>query len=230
MRIAICEDEEVMAQKLWRMFKDEPETEAEYFQNPLELLQEYENGGRYHILFSDAVMEPMDGIALCREIRKYDSSVYIVFVTNYIDYAPAGYEIGLFRYLLKPITKEAVEKVIQEIKADLASSARILVKTPECSLCLRWQDILYLEVSDKETCIYYEHDMIRVTKSLGELEEQLSPYTFFRVHRKYLVNLERVREFDQYHLTLDNGKTLPISRRKAYAFKKQLYRFLEEKK
>lgn len=230
MKIAICEDEEVMAQKLRSMLKEQPDTDTEYFQDPLELLQKYESGGRYQILFCDAVMEPMDGITLCRKIRKYDSSVYIVFVTNYIEYAPAGYEIGLFRYLLKPVTKEAVERVLWEIKADLASSARILVKTPECSLFLRWQDILYLEVSDKETRIYYGHDMIRVTKSLGELEEQLRPYAFFRVHRKYLVNLERVREFDQYHLTLDNGKTLPISRRKAYAFKRQLYRFLEEKK
>lgn len=230
MKIAICEDEEVMAKKLWNMFVDHPEIDAVCFFNPLELLKSYECGERYQILFCDASMEPMDGITLCRKIREYDRNLYIVFVTNYIEYAPAGYEIGLFRYLLKPITQEAVEKVMREIKTDIRHSARILIKTAECSFFLDWRDILYLEVSDKDTCIYYEHDSVHISKSLVELEEQLQPYAFFRIHRKYLVNLERVREFDQYHLTLDNGKTLPISRRKSFTFRKQLYKFLEEKK
>lgn len=229
MKIAICEDEEVMAKKLWNFFVDNPEADASYFLNPLDLLKRYERGERWQILFCDAFMEPMDGIALCRRIREYDPNVYIVFVTNYIEYAPAGYEIGLFRYLLKPVTREAVEKVMQEIRADLQHSARLLVKTAEGSFFLDQKEILYLEVFDKETCIHYENETIRVGKGLGELEKQLHPYSFFRIHRKYLVNLERVQEFDQYRLTLDNGKTLPVSRRNSLAFRKQLYRFLEEK-
>lgn len=228
MRIAICEDEEVMAKKLWNMFIDDPDTNAAYFLNPLELLKRYECGERWQILFCDASMEPMDGIALCRKLREYDRNLYIVFVTNYVEFAPAGYEIGLFRYLLKPVTKDAVDKVMQEIRADLQHSSRILIKTAECSFVLDWHDILYLEVFDKETCIYYENDSVRVTKSLGELETLLQPYAFYRIHRKYLVNLDHVQEFDQYHLTLDNGKTLPISRRKSFSFRKQLYQFLEE--
>lgn len=229
MRIAICEDEEVMAKKIWNMFVDHPEIDAVCFLNPLDLLKSYENGSHYDVLFCDAAMEPIDGISLCRKIREYDTDLYIVFVTNYIEFAPTGYEIGLFRYLLKPVSKESVEKVLSEIKTNLQHSSRILFKTAECCFFLKWQDILYLQVSDKETCIYYEQDVIRVTKSLGELEKQLQPYPFFRIHRKYLVNLERVQEFDQYHLTLDNGKTLPISRRKSFTFKKQLYQFLEER-
>lgn len=228
MKIAICEDEEIMAKKLWNLFVDDPETEADYFLNPLELLKHYDAAGQYQILFCDASMEPMDGIALCRKIREFDRQIYIVFVTNYIEFAPAGYELGLFRYLLKPVTKEAVDKAMEEIKADMNRSDRFLLKTPECSMLLDWQDIFYLEVDDKETCVYYQEDCIKISKSLTELEEQLSPHGFFRNHRKYLVNLERVREFDSCHLTLDNGKTLPVSSRKSGEFKKRLYRFLSE--
>lgn len=229
MNIAICEDEEVMAKKLWNLFVADPETEADYFLNPLELLKHYHTAGQYQILFCDAAMEPMDGIALSRKIREFDRQVYIVFVTNYVEFAPAGYELGLFRYLLKPVTKEAVEKVMEEIKADMNRSDRLLLKTPECSMLLDWQDIFYLEVDDKETCVYYQEDCIRISKSLTELEEQLSSHAFFRIHRKYLVNLERVQEFDSRRLTLDNGRTLPISSRKSGEFKKRLYRFLSER-
>lgn len=229
MRIAICEDEEVMAKKLWNLLFDKPDVEAKCFVSPLELLKSYETGERYDILFCDAVMEPMDGIQLCKQIRKLDHEVYIVFITNYIEFAPQGYEVGAFRYLLKPITKETVEKVLAEIKEDMDKTSKVLLKTAEGSIILRGQDILYAEIQDKEACVYYNGDTVIVNKSLGELEEYFKPHAFFRIHRKYLVNLERVMEFDQTHLTLDNGKNLPISNRKAADFKKALYHLLERK-
>lgn len=226
MKVAICEDEEIMAQNLWKMLLEIADIDASYFLDPLELLKSYEKGERYHILFCDAAMKPMDGITLCRKIRRLDKNVYIVFVTNYIDYAPMGYEVGLFRYLLKPITVEALKKAINEIKDDIQNSSKILLKAPEYSILLAQQDILYIEAKDKESCVFYENDSIYIGKGLGELEKQLTSYGFFRIHRKYLVNLERIKEFDRYHLTLDNGRTLPVSKRKSSDFKKILYDFL----
>lgn len=229
MKIAICEDEEIMAKKLWTLLFDKHDIEAKCFINPQKLLESYESGERYDILFCDAVMEPIDGIQLCKQIRKLDSEVYIVFITNYIEFAPQGYEVGAFRYLLKPITNDAVEKVILEIKEDMEKTSKVLLKTAEGNIILKAQDILYVEISDKEACIHYNGDTVIINKSLGELEEQLKHYSFFRIHRKYLVNLERVMEFDQTLLTLDNGKSLPISKRKAAEFKKALYHLLEQK-
>ena len=45
-------------------------------------------------------------------------------------------------------------------------------------MLLDWQDIFFLEVDDKETCVYYQEDCIKISKSLAELEEQLSPHGF----------------------------------------------------
>lgn len=59
---------------------------------------------------------------------------------------------------------------------------------------MKEQDILYAEIRDKEACIYYDGDTVTINRSLGELEETLNPDAFFRIHRKYLVNLERVQE------------------------------------
>lgn len=229
MKIAICEDEEVIAQKLWTMLFDQEDIEAKYFTNPFELLKSYETGERFDILFCDAVMEPMDGIHLCKEIRKADQEVYIVFITNYIEFAPQGYEVGAFRYLLKPVSEESIEKVITEIREDMQKSSKVLLKTAEGNIILNAKDILYAEIKDKEACIHYNDDTVIVNRSLSELEELLKHHDFFRIHRKYLVNLERVMEFDQSFLTLDNGKTIPISIRKAADFKKALYRLLEKK-
>lgn len=229
MRIAICEDEEVMAEKIWSYFFEKTDIEAEYFLNPKQLLAEYEAGKQFDVLFCDAYMKPMDGITLCKKLREYDTNLYIVFITNYIEYAPKGYEIGLFRYLMKPVTKEMVDKVLCEIREDLDKKQRMLVKTSIGNVILNVQDILYIEVWDKETYVYYNDDVVKMGKSLGELEEQLSSRSFYRIHRKFLVNLEHVQEFDQFQLTMDNGKTLPISYRRSHEFKKVMYDFLQSK-
>ncbi|MGN0325916.1 MAG: LytR/AlgR family response regulator transcription factor [Lachnospiraceae bacterium] len=226
MKIAICEDEEIMAKKIWNMLFDMPDMEAKYFLSATDLLKCCENGETFDIFFCDIVMDAMDGIALCREIKKIHKDAYIVILSNYIEFAPQGYEVGAFRYLLKPVTREALEKVIWEIREDMKKTSKILLKAVEGNIILKEQDILYAEIRDKETCIYYDGDSVTINKSLGELEASLNPHAFFRVHRKYLVNLERVREFDQSLLTLDNGKSLPVSRRQSAGFKKALYHFL----
>lgn len=228
MKIAICEDETVLAESLREMIGREDGAEVFSYKAPLELLEDYKNGIRYDVIFCDVVMEPINGIELCTRIRERDETVYLVFITNYVEYAPAGYELGVFRYLLKPVGEAEMKKVLEEIRADMSKTVKLLLKTPECSLLLDWRDILYIEVDDKEIIVYYEQDSIRQGGSLEEMEAWLKQKPFFRTHRKYLVNLERIREFSQDRLTLDNGKTLPISRRRAAEFKRKLYQYLEK--
>lgn len=228
MKIAVCEDEAVLAESLREMIGREDGVEVFCYKAPLELLEDYKSGIRYDVIFCDVVMEPINGIELCTRIREWDETVYLVFITNYVEYAPAGYELGVFRYLLKPAGKTEIQRVLEEIRADMGKTVKLLLKTPECSLLLDWRDILYIEVDDKEIIVYYEQDSIRQGGSLEEMEVWLKQKPFFRTHRKYLVNLERIREFSQDRLTLDNGKTLPISRRRAAEFKRKLYQYLEK--
>ena len=226
MRIAICEDEEIMAKEIWKFFFDIQDIEAKYFLDPHSFLRAYRDGEHFDIILCDAVMEPMDGITLCKNIRDIDPDVYIVFITNYIDYAPKGYEIGLFRYLLKPVTKEDILKVVGEIRQDAAKTSHIIAKTPTGSAIISFADIYYIEIRDKESHIYYDDAVAVADCSLSELEKQLNTNMFFRIHRKYLVNLEHVKEFNRHELMIDNGTMLPISYRKSKEFRSALYQFL----
>lgn len=229
MRIAICEDEEIVAEKIWGYLFDKEDIEAQCFLEPEKLLAEYEQCRRFDVLFCDAKMDKMDGITLCAKLREYDPDLYIVFITNYVEYAPAGYEVGLFRYLLKPVTKEMVEKVLTEIRQDADKVGKLVLKTSFGNMIVNAHEILYMEIQDKETEVHCEDSVFRVSKSLAELEALVTDMPFFRIHRKYLVNLERVREFDQFQVTLDNGGFLPISYRKSHEFKTALYQFLQHK-
>ena len=196
------------------------------FSSPLELLEKFKDGFFYDVVFLDIMMEPMDGLTLAREIRTYDSRVAIVFLTAYAQYAPAGYEVRAFRYLLKPITVESVSTVMQELRKDFHQNQKLLLKTAECGFLLSTEDIHYLEVNNKDCTIYYQQDALVIQKSLEDLENELPADIFFRVHRKYVINLAHVREFDESHLTLDCGKTLPISRRRSQNFRNALENYI----
>ena len=95
-----------------------------------------------------------------------------------MDFAPAGYEASAFRYLVKPVTKAAVSRVINDIYKKLAESETLLIKTPECRLLLHPHELQYLQSDDKNTLLYHKGDLITLRKRLSELEGML-PRRFF---------------------------------------------------
>lgn len=227
MKIAVCDDEELFLKKIYQYFWKQQVDSVSCFLSPMALLEKYQAGERYDVVFLDIVMEPMNGIDLAKEIRRMDQRVVIVFLTVALEYAPAGYEVNAFRYLLKPVAEADLALVLKEIKKTLAASFdTILLETPECEILIHTEELHYLEADNKESILHYMGDTIKVRKSLSELEEELSPGHFFRVHRKYLVNLAHVREFDGKKLTLDCGRTLPLSRRRRMTFRNALNQYI----
>lgn len=227
MKIAVCDDEDVFLRRIDRYFWSQPDCSAECFTSPEELLAKYEAGERYDVVFLDIQMEPVNGISLAKKIRGWDRHVILIFCTAYLEYAPEGYEVKAFRYLLKPVKEEELSLVMKEVRKELEAERMLLVETPECDFLLRAQELKFLEAADKHTLLYYMDDVITLRKGLNELGELLPACFFFRVHRKYLVNLIHVREFDEGKLTLDCGRTVPISRRRSKEFRLALKAYIE---
>ncbi len=77
------------------------------FQSPLELLTEIERGTRFDILLLDVMMPGENGIDTAREIRRYDQSMKIIFLTSSAEFAVESYTVGAYFYQLKPIWQES---------------------------------------------------------------------------------------------------------------------------
>ncbi|MCX4341394.1 MAG: LytTR family DNA-binding domain-containing protein [Lachnospiraceae bacterium] len=233
MKVAICEDEKIMADKIWRFFFDRKDVNAKCYLDAERLLSDYENGERYDIVFCDVVMKVMNGIELCRAIRKLDDSVYFCMITNYVEYAPSGYEAGVFRYLLKPVEKEDVLKVLDDIKKTASSSQKIIIKSFYDNMIIKTESLIYIEVKDKYSYVHYwteenprREDVIITASSLHHLEETLADKNFCRIHRKYGINPEHVVSYNSVSVQMDCGTALPISYRKYSAFKNAFEAFL----
>ncbi len=227
MKIAICDDDKIFVKRIYDFLWQRQDYSVDCFLSPSALLAKYESGESYDILFLDIRMQSLNGISLAKKIRAYSPHVIIVFLSAYVEYAPSGYEVNAFRYLLKPVSKESLFQVLKDIHAELEGAQKIILKTSQCELVVHTNDIYYLEANDKETTVCYNEDIVLIRKGLHEIADQLPASLFFRVHRKYLVNLAHVREYDEKHLTLSCGHTLPISRRNSRSFRDAIEAYIE---
>lgn len=227
MKIAICDDEACFVKTIYNYLWDEQKCSIDTFLNPVDLWASYQAGKRYDVIFCDILMEPLDGIKLARNIRTLDQNAILVYLTSNLDYAPLGYEVNAFRYLLKPIQKDSFLQIMNIIHEKLKQEKKLLFETSLGSFLVPETSIQYMEVLDKEVQIFSENDSFYLKKGLNEIEEMLTSSLFFRIHRKYLIHLDHVLEYDSHKVTLDCGRTLPISRRRSKLFQQSMKSFIQ---
>ncbi len=221
LNIAICDDDiqnlnhvaELINQ--YRVDRNKVLTYAAY-QNPLELIAAVEKGMRYDVLLLDVVMPGLNGIEAAREIRRYDTSIKIIFLTNSSDCAVQSYEVGAYFYQLKPIWKESffrlMEMVLSEQATAQAYSLILKCKTGIARIRLDWLE--YCEVVGKTLFFHLANGT--VMESVGSMEklgEQLSSYGgFYRPHRSYWINLDYVQNISYHAITMTCLAEIPIPR------------------
>lgn len=169
------------------------------------------------------------GIDIAKKIRDVNDHAVIVFVTNYIEYAPDGYEVQAFRYLLKSDIESKLDRCMEQILEKMQSvQETVLINSAGETLELPLSDILYIESQLHNAVIYIQTPgtdtvkEVRVYSSLSNLEQQLSEKGFLRVQKSYLVNMRRISKYQCSEALLDNGTVLKVSQ-KMYAEQKKKY-------
>ncbi len=231
MRIAICDDDKEFLKSMRSLLeRSEPSLDnmVSCYQSGERLLEAFESKEvHYDVIFMDIELEGMDGITLAKKLRAVNDETFLVFLTNYAEYAIAGYEARAFRYLLKPVDEKDIQKLLADIRKEWGSrqSLRIMVESRE--LLLPLEKINYMDAQKKYTTIYAGEQQYLSRVSLSDYEKQLQDKGFFRIHRKYLVNLCNITGWDKHWIEVD-GQRLPVSYRKEKEFREQLYAYLEK--
>lgn len=169
-----------------------------------------------------------NGMDVARKLRTLRSDTVIIFVTNFIEYAPEGYEVQAFRYVLKKdIPEDLVTSFLLALKQINKETLKIQVNGEIINIPS--DDVLYLEVRQHCVTVYVQksetdrnYKEYNFYASLSELEQQLEPQGFLRIHKSYLVNMKHLKKFQCREATLDNGMTLRVGE-KSYAENKQKF-------
>lgn len=180
----------------------------------------------YDIALLDIDMGETNGIELARKLRAENENIVIIFITNFIQYAPEGFEVQAFRYLLKAdfsakldsYFDSAVQEVLQRKQLVTISINSEIIDVPV-------NDILYLE-SHRRIIVMHLLDEKRPAYqfygNITELSEKIEPLGFLRIQKSYLVNMHYVEIFQYNKVQLRGGLCLAPSE-KNYNELKQKY-------
>lgn len=186
----------------------------------------------YDVVFLDVDMPGITGIQLSEVLAELEHPPALVFVTAHSEHAVKAFEVAATDYLVKPVEtnrlKMAIERIAPAVEAP-ARIERIPVEKAGRKLLLQVADITHIMAKDDYSYIFTDGERYLSTFSLADLEHRLEPQGFFRVHRRYLVNLAQVGEVAPMYggtmeLALKDGAQtrIPVSRRRAPALKRTL--------
>jgi len=177
------------------------------------------------LLFLDVQMPECDGFDVL-ELLGSAMPPAIVFVTAHDEYALRAFEAGALDYLLKPFDDARFRRALDRAKATLAHgtltrppiSSRLILKDRGEVLFVKAADIDWIEAANYYACLHVGARTHVLRRSLVELESELDPAQFCRIHRATIVNLERIRSLElnddgEYQVVLETGARLRLSRR-----------------
>ena len=184
------------------------------FQSPLELIAEIEKGLRFDILLLDVLMPGENGMEAAREIRRFDSSVKIIFLTSSTEFAVESYSVGAYFYQLKPIWAESFYCLMDSVIAecDKSSSSSLILRCKSGITRVELEKLSYCEVQGRSLRLHLEDGtVLESTGSMDDLARQLAPYEIFlRPHRSYLVNMEYIQNITAKSITMESLAEVPL--------------------
>lgn len=173
----------------------------------------------YDIVFMDIEMPGMDGMECARALRKMDTSVVLIFVTNLAQFAITGYEVEALDFILKPINKYSFA---MKVKRAVARTSKrhdefIAVKTEGETRSVRIASIKYLEVTGHYVVYHTTEGDITEYITLKDVYGKINRSYFVYASRSFLVNLRYVTAVNRETVSLGEDEVL-ISRPQRRAF------------
>lgn len=195
----------------------------------IELLAECDTGAaaldairhmRPDLLFLDIQMPECDGFDVL-EMLGGEQPAAIIFVTAYDQHALRAFDVGALDYLLKPYSDErfntALARARERLQRAQQAPARLVLKQAGQVLFLPVADIDWIGAADYYASLHAGTQTHLLRRSIAELQQDLDPATFCRIHRSTIINLARLQSIElgadgEQEAVLTNGTRLRISR------------------
>ncbi|MDX2319632.1 MAG: LytTR family DNA-binding domain-containing protein [Moritella sp.] len=234
LKALIVEDEYLAREELTYLIERHSNIEIiATFEDGLEAFK-YLQTHKVDIAFLDINVPSIDGMLLARNIHQFSEKPHIVFTTAYKEFAVDAFELEAFDYLLKPLNEKRIIGLLAKLEAthqcqvtapeDVRSKTINLIKDNRIFVTAI-DDIYYAVANEKVTNVFTKDDAFIVPFTMSELINRLPQQRFFRSHRSYCVNIDKIQEIIPwvnctYQLKVhDIGNEIPVSRSNIKAFR-----------
>jgi len=164
------------------------------------------------VIFLDIHMPGMSGLKVAEQLP---GDIAIVFITAYDEHAVEAFDRAAIDYVLKPVSDERLKRAVARLKNKETNADRIRLENlirelsdGTCATYLQWLragrenitrlvavgDVVYFQADQKYTSVITADSELLIRTSIKELESQLDPNRFWRVHRGIIVNVQEIEE------------------------------------
>lgn len=225
-KIGLCDDESIIMEILKRqietvMKKVGIDFEIKTFSSGKKLLSTVNS---FHLVFLDLQMPEIDGIELGRRIRMKNPKCKTIIATGQVERFKEAFHVNAFRFITKPFCQEEVEEAICSFLKGRMGRKKISVYQNRVLYDIEQRDITYLLAYGSYIEVATENGIFRKEISLSDAEELLDNRMFFRVHRKYIVNMEKIEVYQDGNIWV-NERKIEVARRKKREFEKKYMEF-----
>lgn len=234
-RIAICDDEEIIAGQIEQYIlqiseRENIPVETDVFYSGKSLEQNVDKGILYDLIYMDIQMKNGDGISAAKSIRKRDENVLLIYVSGYDKYAMELFQLDVFEFLLKPIDAKRFEtcflRAVRKIGSLQVYFSYMYKKQEFKLLCM---NILFFESKGRKIMIHVKEGSSReFNGKLSDVEKWAAAgkVPFLRIHQSYLVNYHHISSRTKEEIQLTDGTKLSISEDRQKNFNKSYSRLL----
>lgn len=239
LRVLIVDDEPLARERIRKILRTHPEVEmvaeCKSGSEAVAAVQEHSPD----LMFLDVQIPEMDGFTVLEHVDQKQMP-NVIFVTAYDRYALRAFEVHAMDYLLKPFDRDRFEEafhrakdqiqrnrqnnisrnlssLLQHMKSQHQYLERLAVKSAGRVFFLKIRDIDWIEAEGNYVRLHVGKQSHLIRQAIGNMEEQLDPEKFIRVHRSTIINIDRIRELQpwfhgDYRVYLQDGTELLMSR------------------
>ena len=218
--IAVCDDDLEITKsinKLLMKYQDERDLDftVDLFNDGSGLKSSILKGKKYDLIYLDIEMRQMNGIATAKYIRSIDTTVLLIYVSNYDNYLKELFEVEPFRFMSKPINDKRFYMFL-DFAIDRIRSANGIdcFRFNKDILTVILRDVIYFESCGSRVHIVLKGKLYKFYKKLDDVEKEISvnySIPFIRIHKSYLVNFQQIRKVGYTEVETKDGRILNIS-------------------
>lgn len=238
MKIAVCDDRkenlEELCSYIAEYFTEREDNEYQLYSclSGKELLNVIEKK-QFDIYFLDVLMPEIGGMEIGRMIREKNQEAIIVYISVSKEFAFEAFGVRAFQYLQKPVKKEELYDVFDQIMCFVKrkQDRRVGIRTREGLVNVKIDEIMYVE--NMSRCAVYmikDKEPVVSVCNRGSFEKSVSflnsHFDFVQPHKSYFVNMHYIHTFSSKSLIMEDGTQIAISRKRYEHTKKRYLEFL----
>lgn len=229
MRIAICDDEVIICEIIYKFCNSILRNEIKNYN-----LKIFNNGNAlmncneiFDIVLLDVEMPDIDGFTVSKFISEINPDTLIIFITSHGEMMQKAFHVRAFRYIVKPIKKsELLEALLSAIKV-VEQENKLIVDDYKGDYIIKISDIIMIESLRDGCSVHTPQKVYASIKPMKYYMNLLNSKQFYQVHKSYTISFNHVIRFDDKYVYIDNDRQIEMSRRLKKPCKEAFHQFVK---